>query len=462
MKNGETPDFSDMYESDANYARERWLWYYGSTYDPSGPKNSITHLSPVNYCLPHGRTYYACWPIAIYLDENPDKLPGLGNEFWSRVWREQKPNEYWLDTIARLSDKVSLKDIFGYNARRRSYNFAHKVEKDTCERTEMKIVPDEPGWWQPPAEMAPMQGGFDVIDLIPEGKSRVVTVDFKGLPDKARGFDWRACLAVIDDKGGERYTSLWNAGKQSVKLGSNENKVVLTVAATPDKVYPTDFDDIKCPYRTDPSKARMQYFIQVTGAKLVESSPKLDAGFHRHENGGGKVADSALVEPSVYVGPNAIVSGSAKVAGSVRIEDFALVGDSAQISDNAIISGHAQVLGKSVVKDNAKVRDYAIIRNVTASDDVRILEHSSARDMTIKNHATLKGRADCSSDKGSMISGDACADGDWCGSRALSNGFHYGHMPWQGDIWTDKCKAPSRIIAQYDFDTEYESIARDT
>ena len=37
---------------------------------------------------------------------------------------------------------------------------------------------------------------------------------------------------------------------------------------------------------------------------------------HRHENGGGWVANTATVEATVYVGPNAQVFGDARVSGN--------------------------------------------------------------------------------------------------------------------------------------------------
>jgi acyl-[acyl carrier protein]--UDP-N-acetylglucosamine O-acyltransferase len=54
---------------------------------------------------------------------------------------------------------------------------------------------------------------------------------------------------------------------------------------------------------------------------------------HRHSNGLGYVANTASVQPSVYVGPFALVYGKAVLTDRVRVEDFA------QISGTAVLSG---------------------------------------------------------------------------------------------------------------------------
>ena len=46
---------------------------------------------------------------------------------------------------------------------------------------------------------------------------------------------------------------------------------------------------------------------------------------HKHINGGGWVADSAIVDDTVYVGPDARVSGNAEVSGDARV--YGSVGD---------------------------------------------------------------------------------------------------------------------------------------
>ena len=457
---GPTPQ--NMYEADANYTRECWLWFYGPTYDPTGPDSSVEYTRLLNYCIPHARTYYIDWPFAVYLYQNPDKLPDIGGQFWWKVWAQIQPGEYFWDTIQRLAPNVGRKDLLGYIARRRSFAYEHHLPADVSERTELKRSSDTPDWWIVPSEMAPMQCGYTIHELVPDKKGGTVTVELKGIPNKERGSDWRASLIAISDDGTERYSKLWGSGKQSITLGPNENKLLLTVAGVPDKIFPVEFDDTAGPYRSSPAKVRMPYEIRVTGAKPKESAPELKSGFQVHKNGGGKVADTAQVDATAYIGPNAVVMGTAQVRGNARIEDFALVRDNAQVQDNAVISGHATVAQGAVVKDNAKVRDYAEVRRSTISGSARVLEHAVVRDnAVIKDWATVKGRGECWGDQGSSVGGDGEADGDFCGGQPIANGFQYGHQPYVGNPWVDGRHAPERILAEYDFDQANAAFAYD-
>jgi len=44
---------------------------------------------------------------------------------------------------------------------------------------------------------------------------------------------------------------------------------------------------------------------------------------HQHPNGGGWVADTAIVDATAYVGPNARVYDNARVYGDARVYDNA-------------------------------------------------------------------------------------------------------------------------------------------
>ena len=58
---------------------------------------------------------------------------------------------------------------------------------------------------------------------------------------------------------------------------------------------------------------------------------------HKHPNGGGWVADTALVSRTACVGPNARVYGKAWVSGNARVYGYA------QVYGNARVYGNAQV-----------------------------------------------------------------------------------------------------------------------
>ncbi len=453
----------DMYEAHSDYATERWVQFYGKKYDRECTSTTLNFNKLLNFCLPHGRTYYNCWPIFLYLDENPDNLPGLGKNLSTRMWKEQKEGEFWTDTIKRLVPDLNFKDLIGYYARRHNFNYANRPEKDTTELTPLRRRPDDQSWWQVSPEMAPMQMGFTVHELVPEntGGGRIVTVKFRGLPYSERSADWRASLIAIATNGTERHTRLWSSGENAIKLEKDENRVLLVVAATPGKIELTGFDDLACPYRTHPGKARLHYEIQIKGAIPLEPPQPQPSEWHEHPNGGGKVENSAKVDATVYVGPKAMVLHNARVSGHARIEDFAVIREDAKVHDNAVISGYSRVGGSSTVRDHVRIRDYASVNDASVSGNARILEHATVNGATIRDFATVKGRAEQWKNGNAYVGGDAVLDGDHADGNRVINGFHYGHMPWAGNIWIAERKAPRHIYAAYEFDRHRESLTSD-
>ena len=63
----------------------------------------------------------------------------------------------------------------------------------------------------------------------------------------------------------------------------------------------------------------------------------------KHSNGGGWVALTASVAPSVYVGKFAIVYDKAVLTGNVKLLDFAQVSGTSKLSGNVIVSHNAWV-----------------------------------------------------------------------------------------------------------------------
>jgi UDP-3-O-[3-hydroxymyristoyl] glucosamine N-acyltransferase len=66
---------------------------------------------------------------------------------------------------------------------------------------------------------------------------------------------------------------------------------------------------------------------------------------HQHRNGLGWVANTARVEPSVYVGPYALVYGSAELTERVRVEGTARVSGHAQLSGDVLVCGNRWIDG---------------------------------------------------------------------------------------------------------------------
>jgi hypothetical protein len=466
----------EWWETDANYGRERYIQHYQALF-PNFSGIDPTFLRCAHQIIAEGRDYYLSWPFLLYLDQNPDGLPDLGDGTVLKIWQQTQAGEYSMMALDRLTPTSTLKDIVGYFARREAtYNyatqaaiqaslakFAAPLDNAATARwqfTDLVQRSDDPTWWRVPFEMAPMQGAYAIHELVvpnPGTAGRVVTVNFHGLPDSARGADWRASFIVISDTGAERYSSLWSSGTNSVTLAANENKLYLSVAGAPDVFYQGSQDELANPYRSDPSLARFPYEIQVSGATPRQRDNGATTGLVQHANGGGYKASTASVASTAYVGPNARVLGSAVVSGNARIEDYAVVQDTAQVSGNAIVSGHAWVRGNAIVTDNARVRDWALVEGGTISLNGRVLEHANIKGGTVTDTATAKGSAGSLS---GTLSGNAIIDGnygDFFSGRDVANGIGFGHEPYVGvpDNWIRPL--PTGLYASYDFAAAHDS-----
>jgi carbonic anhydrase/acetyltransferase-like protein (isoleucine patch superfamily) len=484
--NGSQVVDGQFWENNANYGREQWLYNYPWELNQSGLDPYYADTS--HFWLGHGRNYYLCWPFWLYLDENPDNLPGLGSSYGSffsvNIWKYAKSGEYMWDTLARLAPATSVQDIMGYVARRNAvWDYSHRTAMTNAANTgdmeihqhwtyaELRQRADDTNWWQTPLEFAPQQGGYKIVKLVPQGSGagRVVSVNFHGLADATCGADWRASLVVVADGGAVRYSGLWRAGTNSVTLAANENTVYLTVAGTPTNFLAESTDETVQPYPTAPSKARFPYEIQVTGATPYETPAASTSGLVQHANGGGWKASTALVDATAYLGPNARVLGSARVRGNARILDYAIIEGSAVVTNYAVVSGHALVRDTAWVKDYAKVRDYGmVIDNSVVGGHARVLQHGEIfGGAIITDWATVKGSAsawrDTSVATNAEAWNDAVLDGDFSTAQSCSNGFQFGFLEYNaGPIeWITNRTAPRRLFALYDFAAAHDSLAKD-
>ena len=466
------------WEGHANYGRERYNEHFRLLYG-STERSGIdpTYLRCAHQVLAHGRDYYLSWPLFLYLDENPDALPDLGEGTNVKLWQQTAAGQYPLTLLEALTPISSLKDILGGFARRgATYNYAFKTDIQAAlaafgapldnaatqrwQFTDLVQRADDPSWWRVPCEMAPMQGAYTLHELVVPGSGtagRTVTVNLHGLPDSVRGADWRASFIVIADNGVERYSPLWAAGENSVTLSAGENKLYLSVAGTPATFYNPDFDDVACPYRSHPAKARFPYELQVTGATPRQrDNGTSTTGLVQHANGGGWKASTASVAASVWLGPNARVFNTASISGNVRIEDYALISGAPVISGNATIGGHAWVRG-GTINGFAKVRDWALVEGGTITDSARVLEHANIKGGTLRDTATAKGGA---ASLTGVLSGNAIIDGDYgdfFSGRDVANSVAFGHVPYVGVPDSHLRALPAGLYAGYDFPAAHES-----
>jgi acyl-[acyl carrier protein]--UDP-N-acetylglucosamine O-acyltransferase len=96
---------------------------------------------------------------------------------------------------------------------------------------------------------------------------------------------------------------------------------------------------------------------------------------HFHPNGGGVVANTALVGSKVYVDKNAKVFGNAEIIGFVNILDNAKIYGNAHLSGNVQVSDNAEIYGKAVLSGGIKVFNNAkVFGKVNLSGDFEIYE----------------------------------------------------------------------------------------
>lgn len=107
---------------------------------------------------------------------------------------------------------------------------------------------------------------------------------------------------------------------------------------------------------------------------------------HRHSNGGGWVANTAIVEANAFVGPEAqvygnahvmsgFIDGEAEVFGNAVISDSAQIYGQAKVYDKAQISGEAEVLDAAEVFGEANIfGDARIVGNARISGKVMLDE----------------------------------------------------------------------------------------
>lgn len=112
---------------------------------------------------------------------------------------------------------------------------------------------------------------------------------------------------------------------------------------------------------------------------------------HRHDNGGGWVANTAYVAPSVKVTRNAQVFGYARVydaceiTGASRVFGRAKLYNTSALSQNAAVSGNAMVCDSARLTDETVVTDNARLFGVThISNRVFIGDNAVIRDTTVR------------------------------------------------------------------------------
>ena len=423
----QTPEYGPMFISK--------LWYDGPTAAETSP-----------------------YPWTVFSELNPNPSTPLGTQ-WTRMVQKMVTWDYTVFAEAKPGEGNTP---HGNDGVVRAENLYKKVADENAgeirrfARVHLEAIPYQPDWWRVPKEQAPQQLGWNICPL--QFQPGTVMATLAGYDNPERGSDWRAGFVGVDRSGRPAYGEVFGPGKEpSFRVDSNTKELYLIVCAVPSKIMAIDMVGDFRSFEQEP----FPYRVRFTGcspsvAPLTEPAAVKGS---RHPNGGGFVAETALVEPSAFVSHDAQVLGNSKVLGKVRIEDFAEVRDST-VQDTAVVSGHALIADRSVVAGNARVRDYAVVRNAsTIRGNARLLEHAVLNSQkTCGDRITIKGVANV---YGGNQSGTAMSDGYYAKGNEITKGkwftWSWGQGKNPGEIDTDF----EGLYADYDFTYQHPWMARD-
>lgn len=454
------------WESHANYLRaERNLHFFATI---SGATPAIDNLTGnSNYRPDHKRNIYADQRYYLALDDYGTQF-GLPANYVATAWRDGAKDKTLIEKLAgSLPPGTSVKDVaceslkrwpmldFVEKTRLRAQhwgNAANRAAHFWAQGAQLIPQQDKPGWWRVPLERAPDAWAYQMHDLT-AAAGATVTAELRGMDMPGTGEDWRWCFAAISAGDVVRYSPVWAPGTQSFTLNAGETQVFLIVTATPS----TTALDLESFYNTKPVDKhpdRLRYAYEV---RLVNATPANHSyaatnptGFRLHANGGGVVGPSATVAATAYVGPDAKVLGSAKVLATARIESRAVIQGSAIIQGSAVVSGSALVEGNALVEGEARIRDRAWLKNgAQVRGRAWVSGYSTVENTVVQDDAVVRG---CAYPFGGTISGTALLDHDYSMNYSLSNGDHFGHIPYDSffnAFYASTLRKPRGLIASY-------------
>jgi UDP-3-O-[3-hydroxymyristoyl] glucosamine N-acyltransferase len=441
-----------------------WFWechanYVSHLFIPEYPPALDGYADRAHYELNSSRMNYGSWMFLNLLAEHPR----LGPAFPFQIWHANRKNEHDqsiedpFQTIMRHGvQRGAFKgngvedfgDIIGTLAARNAtwdhpYQQVYRhtldqhdahVAAPSWRRTLLSPVPDRPGWFRPAyASHLPRQFGYNVIDLIPRSGATRIAVNLQGIVDEVEQSDWRATIVVVDSSGRARYSPMFRTGNMEMKITTDDQAAMLAIAATPRRYVPLGF---RIGFN---QKRRYPYELAFTDCQPASEPPRRitskDIDGSPHPNGGGFVAKSATVEPSVFVGPDAMVLGSARVTGQARIEDHAVVTDSAHVSEEAIVGGWALVCEEAKVIEQGRVDGCArVAGRVTVGGRALVTDYVRVHDEgRIVGDALIKGFGDVHTHPDAAVGGTVIMGEDLevhlvDAPRPLNHGLIYGFM----------------------------------
>lgn len=467
------------WESHANYLRSLRNAHFRDLFPDHHSDISRGMLDLSCFQQDQFRLIYADFRIYTVMDDFATEY-GLPADIIARLWRDgTKEQMLWQKLASVLPKGVSIKDVAGEGLRhwvtldlkagdqmkaQLRPNPREAGHMDQATGADLKPLATRPGWWHISWGRAPMRYGYMFHELVPDREGGTINVEVRGLDLPGTGEDWRWSLVAQHEDDKPRYSPVFEPGAGTMVLKPGENRVFLVVVATPDLLDGSQHGlQHEHPLDRDDHFRRYPYELHLQGAKPRQRAAvwPLPAG-HRHANGGGFVANSAKVAPSVFVGPEARVLDEAQVKGQARIEDQAVIADRAVIEDFAQVSGCAVIRDRSVVKGRARIRDHAQVRGASRLEgDVLALDSANLDGVRAKDLVIFRG---CTQPWNCDLGGHAILEYDYSLDFPLSDGVQYNHVPWGGwwkDYWCGGQRKPRGLTASYRFDEPDGQIAWD-
>jgi carbonic anhydrase/acetyltransferase-like protein (isoleucine patch superfamily) len=463
-----------------NNSKVGWFWecianYTAHQFIPSHVPGLRQHAQQSHFDLSSFMARYTKWAFVQYMTEHPDFDWGYIYTLWPKCKMDPKRNsalETPFQTLMRVGVENGIysgdgvKDFGDTIAEHAAHNvhwdyalqnlYSESVPNNDRTRTPLEPVPDRPGFYRPPAERVPRQYGYNIIPLYPEKDAGEIAVQFAGIQNKTDYADWRAIIVAMDKNGDVRYSDTWNTGIGRMKIKNGDHEFHLAVTATPYKYQHLE-------YRTS-----FPYEVSFKGCKPMTrpyDHPRMpyEVVCTAHTNGGGFVAETASVAPTVFVGPDALVLDTAEVTGDARIEGNAVVNGKARVSGSVIVSDYARITDNAEVGGNARVRGYAIVSgNARLSGNAKIMEHAVVSgSAVIQSNAIVRGYVTLSGGRqgGKMVSGNAVLfDNANLSVAGVSKGvFPY----WIGKKEASDAADIGGCYLEWNFTTPEGGIARD-
>ena len=292
------------------------------------------------------------------------------------------------DAFAWMALKNATQDYKENDALTNLFNYQSKHPTDRHRITILDKIEGTTNQYIVPSYYAPQRLGYNLVRLYPKTGSIFpdntnVTVKLQGLVQSKSNIDqfkplalvpeempipnsgWRLGMVALNFDGTRSYAPVKSGSKSQIRFPVNSNikELWFIVLGAPTEYQKIFWDQAYM------SIYRYPWLAKIDGALPHGYEPGFNPlaqgiPYSRHPNGGGYVADSASVAPSVFVDKFAVVLNGT-ISGNTRIEDTATIENIGVIKDEVVVS-----MGSWINNPTAEITDNAKIQTVYNSGNV--------------------------------------------------------------------------------------------